>query len=328
MSAMPRRGALTLAGGLLATPRLRAQGFWNPTRPITLVVSFPAGGQTDFVARVIQPGLQIALGTPVVIDHRPGGAGNLGTEAVMGARPDGYTLLAGNVSPMTITPHTIDGMTVDPREMTPVGLAQQSSLVLCTAPSMQVSDLAGLRDWIARQAPGTIQYGSSGVGSLRHIAMELLRARLDLPAMTHVVYRGASHGSQDLAAGRFNLMFDAASIVAPALRANKVQGVLVTGRNRCPALPDIATAGQQGLRDFAFYAWTGLFAPRGTAPEIVTRLNTALNNVLAEPTTRDRLLGRGDEPGGGTPAALGEMMAQCYARWGEVVRANNIRAES
>jgi len=322
----------TLAMGLLAAPSVRAQGAWNPSRPITLVVGFPPGGRTDFAARLMQPGMQAALGVAVEIDNRGGAGGNIGTEAVMSARPDGHTILVGNISPMAINPHTIDGMTIDPREMRPIGLALQSSLILCAHPSTGVQDLAGLRAWIAAQPPGSVQYGSSGAGSLTHIAMELFRDRIGKPEMTHVPHRGSAAAKADFIAGRFSLMFDAASVVAPSLNANHLLGVLATGQTRNPALPDIATAEQQGLRDFTFYAWIGLFAPRGTPPEAISRINAALNAALnaarAEPATRQRMASRGDEPGGGTPEQMGQMMAQDYARWGEVVRANSIRAET
>ncbi len=328
MNAITRRGGLALAGTILSAPWVRAQGIWNPTRPITMIVGFPPGGQTDFAARVIQAGMQTALGVAVAIDNRGGAGGNIGTEAVMRSRPDGYTILAGNISPMAINPHTMDGMTIDPREMVPIGLALQSSLILATHPSMNVRNLAELRAWIAAQPRGSINYGSASAGSLSHIAMELFRDRLGKPEMTHVPYRGSGPAMADFIAGRFSLMFDGASVVAPFLQANQLRGVLATGRTRSPAFPDIATAEQQGLRDFAFYAWIGLFAPRGTPPEIVTRINAALNAALADPATRERMTSRGDEPGGGTAEDMGRMMAQDYARWGEVVRANNIRAES
>lgn len=328
MHAITRRGGLALAGTLLSAPWVRAQGIWNPTRPITMIVGFPPGGQTDFAARVIQTGMQNALGVAVAIDNRGGAGGNIGTEAVMRSRPDGYTILAGNISPMAINPHTMDGMTIDPREMVPIGLALQSSLILCTHPSMNVRNLAELRAWVAAQPRGSINYGSASAGSLTHIAMELFRDRIGKPEMTHVPYRGSGPAMADFIAGRFSLMFDGASVVAPFLQANQLRGALVTGRTRSPAFPDIATAEQQGLRDFAFYAWIGLFAPRGTPPEIVTRINAALNAALADPATRERMTSRGDEPGGGTAEDMGRMMAQDYTRWGEVVRANNIRAES
>jgi len=328
IQSLTRRATLALGGSLLAVPWVRAQGVWNPTRPITMIVGFPPGGQTDFAARVVQVGMQNALGVTVAIDNRGGAGGNIGTEAVMRARPDGYTILAGNISPMAINPHTMDGMTIDPREMMPIGLALQSSLLLCTHPSMNVRDLAGLRAWIAAQPRGSINYGSASAGSLTHIAMELFRDRIGKPDMTHVPYRGSGPAMVDFIAGRFSLMFDGASVVAPFLQANQLRGALATGRTRSPAFPGIATAEQQGLRDFAFYAWIGLFAPRGTPPEAITRINAALNAALADPATRERMTSRGDEPGGGTAEQMGQMMTQDYTRWGEVVRANNIRAET
>ncbi len=328
MGPMTRRAALAGAAGALATPHVRAQGVWNPTRPITMIVGFPPGGQTDFAARVIQNGMAAALGVPVAIDNRGGAGGNIGTEAVMRARPDGYTILAGNISPMAINPHTMDGMTIDPREMVAIGLALQSSLVLCTHPSMNVRNLAELRAWIAAQPRGSINYGSASAGSLTHIAMELFRERLGRPEMTHVPYRGSGPAMADFITGRFSLMFDGASVVAPFLQDNRLRGALVTGRDRSPAFPDIATAAQQGMQDFTFYAWIGLFAPRGTPPEAVARINAVLNAALADPATRERMTSRGDEPGGGTPQQMAQMMAEDYARWERVVRANNIRAES
>ncbi|MCX7374004.1 MAG: tripartite tricarboxylate transporter substrate-binding protein [Alphaproteobacteria bacterium] len=325
---MNRRHLLAATPVLLAAPHVRAQGTWVPTRPITMVVGFPPGGQTDFAARVVQTGMQNALGVAVTIDNRGGAGGNIGTEAVLRARPDGYTILAGNVSPMAINPHTMDGMTIDPREMAAIGLALQSSLILCTHPSMNVTNLAQLRAWIAAQPRGSINYGSASAGSLTHIAMELFRERLGRPDMTHIPYRGSGPAMADFIAGRFNLMFDGASVVAPFLQDNRLRGVLVTGRDRSPAFPDISTAAQQGMNEFTFYAWIGLFAPRGTPPEAITRINAALNAALADPATRERMTSRGDEPGGGTPADMARMMADDYARWQAVVRANNIRAES
>lgn len=332
MTRITRRGGLALAAAAFPAPLLtrglRAQGIWNPTRPITLVVGFPPGGQTDFAARVIQAGLQNALGVAVVIDNRAGAGGNLGTEAVMASRPDGYTILAGNISPMAINPHTMEGMTIDPREMAPIGLVLRSSLILCVHPSVNVRNLAELRAWIAAQPRGSINYGSSSAGSLTHIAMELFRERLGNPEMTQIAYRGSGPAMADFVAGRFSLMFDGASVVAPLVQAQQLRAVLATGRTRSPAFPDLATGEQQGLSDFAFYSWTGLFAPRGTPPEIVTRLNAALNSALSEPVARERITKRGDEPGGGGAERMAHIMAQDYARWGELVRARQIRVES
>jgi tripartite-type tricarboxylate transporter receptor subunit TctC len=324
--ALPRRAALLGAAGLAAAPGLaRAQAAW-PTRPVTVVVGFPPGGQTDFAARIVQPGLQTALGQGVVIDNRGGAGGNLGTDAVLRARPDGAILLAGNANPLTINPHTFQGMTIDPLRLTPIGLMLQSSLILCAHPSVPQGDLAALTAWLRAQPRGA-DYGSASAGSLSHVAMEMFRNRLGNPPIEHIPYRGSGPAMQDFIAGRFSLMFDGASVVAPFLKAGQLRGVLVTGERRIPAFPDIPTAAELGLQDFVFTAWIGLFGPPGLPAEIVQKANAALNQALQDPTTRERITTQGDEPGGGTPEQLGEMMRRDHRRWGEVVRANNIRAE-
>nr|WP_314074051.1 tripartite tricarboxylate transporter substrate binding protein [uncultured Roseococcus sp.] len=326
MSAIPRRSFLALASGACATPAL-AQGVWNPARPVTIVVGFPQGGRTDIACRLLLPGLQAALGVPVEIDNRAGEAGNLGTEAVMSAKPDGYTLLLGSVGPMTINPHTVEGMTLDPRELAPVGLAGRSSLVLCADPALGLRDLAGLKAYLAgRREP--LAYGSPGAGSLAHLAMEMLRQQLGRPAMAHTPSRGSAAALQDLLGGRTKLLFDNASAVIPALRRAKASGLLTTGLARCPALTEIATAQEQGLPDLAFYAWIGLFAPRRTAAPMIVRLNAALNAAVAEAGLRAHLTGRGDEPGGGTPEELARLMTVDYDRWGGLARASSIRTDA
>jgi len=319
-----RRAALGLGGALLATPAIHAQGTWNPTRPVTLIVGFPPGGRTDGVARHLQAGLAMALGVPVEIDNRPGAAGNAGTEAVMAARPDGTTILVGGTGPLAINPHVIDGMTVDPRELVPIGLASQTPLVLCVSPGSPLSDLAALRAYLAGKAPGAVEFGSTGTGSLPHLAMELLRARLGTPELTHVPARSARAALQDVRAGKVTMAFANVGTAMQPLAARQVNAILVTG----PALHAIATAEQQGLANFAFTAWLGLFAPRATPPEIVLRLNQALNATLAQPALRAHAAAHGEEPGGGLPSALAELLARDYDRWGAVARINNIRAET
>ncbi|WP_426959469.1 Bug family tripartite tricarboxylate transporter substrate binding protein [Muricoccus radiodurans] len=318
-------GAGLGAAAALATPHLALAQAW-PTRPITLVVGFPPGGQTDFAARIIQNGMAAALGQPVVVENRGGAGGNLGTEAVLRARPDGYTLLAGNSSPMAINPHTFPGMTINPLELTPIGLALQSSLLLCVHPSVQATNVQEFAAWIRQQRRGA-DYGVPAAGSLSHCAMELFRQRVGNPPMEMIPYRGSGPAMQDFIAGRFSAMFDGASVVAPFVRAGQVKGLLVTGEHRAPAFPDIPTATEQGLQDFAFVAWVGLYGPRGLPEEIVTRVNAALNTALQDATVKERITSQGDEPGGGTPQSFGETTRRDHARWGEVVRAANIKAE-
>lgn len=325
---LSRRGALLAglgAGGALSAPRLARAQAW-PSRPVTLVVGFPPGGQTDFAARVIQNGLSAALGQPVVIDNRAGAGGNIGTEQVLRARPDGYTLLACNTSPMAINPHTFPAMTINPLELTSIGLALQSSLILCVHPSVPAKDANELTAWIKGQSRG-VDYGVASAGSLSHCAMELFRARIGNPDMESIPYRGSGPAIQDFIAGRFSLMFDAASVVAPYVKAGQLRGILATGAHRSPAFPEIPTSAEQGLKDFTFTAWIGLSAPRGTPPEIIQKVNAALNTALKDPAVRDRITGQGDEPGGGTPEEFDAMVKRDHARWGEVVRASKITVE-
>jgi tripartite-type tricarboxylate transporter receptor subunit TctC len=326
---LPSSTRRSLLGGSLAlglaTPHLALAQSW-PTRPVTLIVGFPPGGQTDFAARVIQQGMSAALGQPVVIDNRGGAGGNIGTEAVLRARPDGYTLLAANSSSMAINPHTFPGMTIDPLELTSVGLALQSSLVLCLHPSVPAKTVQEFATWIRAQ-PGGMDYGTAAAGSMSHCAMELFRTRIGNPPMEMIPYRGSGPAMQDFIAGRFSALFDAASVVAPFLKSGQVRGLLVTGQQRAPAFPDIPTAAELGVQDFNITSWIGLSAPKGTPPEIIQRLNAALNTALADPTVRDRITGQGDEPGGGSAAEFDARVKRDHARWGEVARAANIRAD-
>ncbi len=333
----PSRRA-TLSGGLgaacaLAAPVLgspgtgRAQGAPWPTRPVTMVVGFPPGGQTDFAARVIHPGLSAALGQTVVIDNRGGAGGNLATEAVLRARADGYTLLVGREATQAINPHVFPGMTIDPLRLTPIGPMLQSSMVLCVHPSVPARNVQELAAWIKSQT-GRVDFGSPSVGSLSHLSMELFKNRIGNLPMEHVPYRGSGPAMQDFIAGRFSLMFDVASVVAPFLKANQIRGIMVASDRRIQAFPDIPTAAEQGLQDFIIVAWAGLFGPPSLPPEIVQKARGALTQALQEPAARERITGQGDEPGGNmTPEQLGELMRSDHARWGEVVRANNIRAE-
>jgi tripartite-type tricarboxylate transporter receptor subunit TctC len=263
----------------------------------------------------------------VVIDNRGGAGGNIGTEMVLRARPDGYTLLAANSSSMAINPHTFPRMTIDPLQLVSIGLILKSALILCVHPSVPARDVPEFAAWVRAQRQG-VNYGTPASGSMSHCAMELFRNRVGLPAMEHVPYRGSGPAMQDFIAGRLAAMFDGASVVAPFVKANQLRGFLSTGEKRIPAFPDIPTAAEAGVQDFIFTAWIGLFGPPGLPPEIVQKINAALNQAVKDETVRSRITDQGDEPGGGSAESLGETVKRDHARWGEVVKANNIRADS
>lgn len=321
-------GAAALGLATLAAPAAWAQAAW-PGKPVSLIVGFPPGGQTDFAARVLQGSLQTALGQAVIIDNKAGVNGNLAAADVMKSPADGYRLLVGNGS-MTIAAHVYTTLgIVDPRQLTPIGTMLQSALVLAVPASSPVKTYAQFVELVQSKGKGGqgIDYGTGGVGALPHVTMELLRERLGNPKMNHVPYKGSSPAMTDLIAGRLDAMFDASSVIAPFIKSGQLRALLVTSDKRVPAFPDVPTAAEAGLKDFHIVSFIGLYGPPGLPADIVAKANSALNTALKDPTVVKSITERGDEPGGGTAEQLGQMTRSQYKTWGEVVKANNIRAD-
>jgi tripartite-type tricarboxylate transporter receptor subunit TctC len=322
------RASAIVALGILAVPSAWAQSAW-PTKPVTMVVGFPPGGQTDFAARVALSSLQTALGQPVVIDNKPGVNGNIAAADVVKSPADGQKLLVGNGS-MTIAVHvqTSPGM-VDPRQLTPIGVMLQSALVLAVPATSPIKSYADFVKHVqAKNKDGKgIDYGTGGIGALPHVTMELLRDRLGAPKMNHVPYRGSAPALTDLIAGRLDAMFDATSVVAPFIKSGQLRPLLVTSDKRVPAFPDVPTAAEVGVKDFSIISFIGLYGPPGLSGDIVAKANAALNTALKDPAVVKGIADRGDEPGGGTAEQLATLTRNHHKMWGEVVKANNIRAE-
>ena len=321
-------GAAALGLAACIAPAAWAQTPW-PTKPVTLVVGFPPGGQTDFAGRVLLQGLQTSLGQAVIIDNKAGVNGNIGAVDVMKAPADGHKLLVGNGS-MTIAPHVYTTLgIIDPRQLTPIGVMLQSALVLAVPASSPVKTYADFVEQVKakNKAGKSVDYGTGGVGALPHVTMELLRERLGNPAMNHVPYKGSSPAMTDLIAGRLDAMFDATSVIAPFIKSGQLRPLLVTSEKRVPAFPDVPTAAEAGLKDFNVISFIGLYGPPNLPPEIVKKANTALNTALKDPTITKGILERGDEPGGGTAEQLQALTRNQYKTWGDVVKANNIRAD-
>ncbi|RZL89077.1 MAG: tripartite tricarboxylate transporter substrate binding protein [Variovorax sp.] len=321
-------GLSGLGAGMLPGFAL-AQGAW-PTKSITLVVGYPPGGQTDFAGRILTAGMQGSLGQSVVIDNKPGVNGNIATDFVLKAAPDGYRLLVGNGSNMVLNPHTYRNTPVaDPLKMTPIGLLLTSSLMLVVPASLPVKDLTEFIAWVkAQDKEGKIvDYASGGPGSLVQVAMELFRERIGKPKMSHVPYKGSSPAMTDLIAGRVPCMFDASSVVAPFLKSGQLKALMATGPKRVPAFPDVPTATEKGIKDFQVISFIGLYGPPGLNADIVKKVNTAMNSALKDANVQKTIADRGDEAGGGTPEQLDALTRNYYKLLGEVVKSNDIRAE-
>ncbi len=330
LPAARRRCALLALATLavLAAPAAWGQTAW-PSKPITLLVGYPPGGQTDFAGRVMLAGLQGALGQPVVIDNKAGVNGNLAAADVMKAQPDGHRLLVGNGS-MTIAAHVYTTLgIIDPRQLTPIGMMLQSALVLAVPASSPIKTYAQFVEHVKNKSKtgSGIDYGTGGVGALPHVTMELLRERLGGPKMSHVPYKGSSPAMTDLIAGRLDAMFDASSVMAPFIKSGQLRPLLVTSEKRVPAFPDVPTAAEAGLKDFTIISFIGLFGPPGLPADIVKKANTALNTALKDAVITKGILDRGDEPGGGSPEQLGTLTRNQYRTWGDVVKANQIKAD-
>lgn len=321
-------GAAALGLSSLAAPAAWAQAAW-PAKPVTLVVGFPPGGQTDFAGRVLTAGMQSALGQGVVIDNKAGVNGNIAAVDVMKAAPDGYRLYVGNGS-MTIAAHIYTQIgIVDMRQMTPIGTMLQSALVLAVPATSPIKTYADFVEHAKTRSKGGkgIDYGTGGVGALPHVTMELLRERIGKPEMNHVPYKGSAPALTDLIAGRLDAMFDATSVVAPFIKSGQLRPLLVTSDKRVPAFPDVPTAAEAGLKDFNIVSFIGLYGPPNLPADVVKNANAAMNTALKDPAVTKGILERGDEPGGGTPEQLGALTRNQFKTWGEVVKANNIRAD-
>jgi tripartite-type tricarboxylate transporter receptor subunit TctC len=320
---------VALAAGLSAVSSLaQAQSSW-PTKPVTFVVGYPPGGQTDFAGRVVVANMQRELGQPIVIDNRGGGGGNIGSDLVMQAAPDGYKLLVGN-GVITINPHTYRSTPmVDPLKFTPVGTLLTSGLVLVVPASSPVKDYKQFVQYIKDKAktPEGVNYGSSGAGSLTHVTMELLRERMGKPEMNHVPYKGTAAVAVDLIAGRVDALFDATSVISPFIKSGQMRALLVTSAKRVPALPDVPTAAEVGVKDFEIISFIGLYGPPNLPADIVKKANAAMNAALKDEAVRKSILDRGDEPGGGTAEDLGKLTQTHFKLWGGIVKANDIRVD-
>ena len=320
-----RRTFLAATAGALAAPSLaRAQGEY-PSRSITIVVPSPAGGGTDFSARLISDPLSRAFGVPVVVENRPGGNDVVGLNAVLQARPDGYTLLMGYCGTMTGraalgTLGQIDTV----RDFAPIGQVSDTPQLFVTHPSVPASTM---REFVAhaRQRPGEIAYASAGNGSLHHLSAELLKLRTGID-MLHVPYRGTGETIRDLVAGRVQFYLNSPPPLVPLVHDGRLRPLAVSSNERHPGLPDIPSAAEEGLPDLNMNVWFSLYAPRGT-PDGITRVLVArLNEVLADPALRQRAFEAGALVAPLSPEAITARMQREIANWSEVIRAANITA--
>ena len=323
---LPRRQFLQLAGAFASAPAFPqlASALDYPTRPVRLVVGFAAGGPNDISARLIGQWLSERLGQPFVIDNRPGASSNIGTEAVVRARPDGYTLLLVP-APAAINATLYDNLSFNfIRDIAPVAGIMRVPEVMMVNPSVPAKTLPEFIAY-AKANPGKINMASAGNGSMPHVAGELFKFMTGVD-MTHVPYRGGGPALIDLMGGQVQVMFEPTTSSIAYIRAGKLRALAVSTASRSAVLPDVPTVGEF-VPGYEASAWFGIGAPKNTPIEIIDKLNREINAGLADPKIKERLADLGGVPMPMTPVEFGKLIADETEKWSKVVKAAHIKAE-
>jgi tripartite-type tricarboxylate transporter receptor subunit TctC len=296
-----------------------------PTKAVRLIVTYPAGGGADTMARLIAPRLGEALGQPVVVENRGGASGTIAADLVAKSAPDGHTLML-DATNHAVNPSLLAKMPYDPdKAFAPVTLLALFPNVVLVHPSNPVSSI---KDLIARikSEPGKSAFASSGNGSAQHLAAELFRQRAGLE-MVHVPYKGGGPALIDVMGGQVPLYFGNMASALPHVKNGKLKALAITGSRRSPAAPDLPTVAESGMPGYQVYEWNAIFAPAGTPPAIVNRLQAEIAKVVKIPEVRDRMLALGGEIVASSPADLGAWVREQTTSWRLVVKAANIKAE-
>jgi len=303
---------------IATAPVVQASAQTYPSRPITLVVPFPAGSTTDLVGRILSEELSKVAGQQVVIDNRGGAGGSVGTEAVARAEPDGYTLLMGTIGTHSINPAVYAKINYDPiADFAPIIQFGTAPNVLVVNPDLPVKSVKELIAYV-RERPGKVNYASSGNGTSNHLSGAMFAAREGLKA-THVPYRGGAQAITDLLRGEVQFMFYHYLPLLPHIAEGKLRALAITSEKRIDALPDVPVMKEAGMNDFEVSAWFGVWAPAKTPPELVAKLNATIAGIINSPEVKKRLMIQGIDPVNGSPADLLALNKAELARWSKAV---------
>ncbi|MCG2591874.1 tripartite tricarboxylate transporter substrate binding protein [Ramlibacter sp. XY19] len=306
----------------LACAAAFAQGAW-PTRPVTLVVPFPPGGGTDTGARIIAEQLSRKWGQPVLVDNKGGAAGQIGADIVAKAKPDGYTILMGNIGTQAINPSLYPKMPYDPdKAFAPITLVAELPLAMMinpNVPAKTVKEFVAL----AKSQPGKLSYSSSGAGGGPHLAAEMFKDATGA-FILHVPYRGGGPAIGDLLAGHVQLSFMTVLEASGNIKAGKLRALAVTSDKRVSALPDVPTLAESGLPGFNSISWIGLLAPAGTPKDIVDKIAADTRELVVREDVKEKLVGLGAVPAGTTPAQFTTLIDNDRKRYAQIIRERKI----
>jgi tripartite-type tricarboxylate transporter receptor subunit TctC len=326
---MHRRSALQLAAASalwpFATFATHGQDKY-PSKTITWICPYAAGGSTDSRARQIARLMQATLGQTIIVDNKAGGGGNIGTEAIARARPDGYTIGMGNFAPLAVNQALFRKIAFDPfNDIVPILLLERGPLVLMVrkdSPFASVGDIVAA----AKARPGTLSYASAGIGGTHHLSGALFEHAAGI-AMIHAPYKSGAAGAQDLMGGQVNMMFEQMYAAMPSIKGGLLRPLAITSKLRSPLLPDVPTMAEAGYAAVEVQNWQGIVGPKGLPAEIVKILNAAGNKALQDPEQREKMLAQGNEIGGGTPEQFAALIRAEAPRWARVVMDAKIEPE-
>jgi len=320
-----RRAALALAAASLLAVAATAQAETWPARPIRLIVPFPAGGGTDIIARELTNKLT-SYGYTFVVDNKPGSGGNLGVDAAAKAAPDGYTLVLGQTSNLAINPTLYSKLPYDPvKDLTPISLVATSPLVIVAGTATPFKTLDDLVK-AAKAKPESINFASSGNGTVSHLAMESFQKAANIK-LTHIPYKGAAQGITDVISGQVQLYVSSVPTLQAHIKSGKMHPLAITSLQRAPELPQVPTVAESGYKGFESITWFGIVGPAGLSKDIVAKLNADINKALQDPTLKQKLAGQGADVQGSSAADFAKLIRDDIPRWGKLVKDSGAKVD-
>ncbi len=297
-----------------------------PSKPINFIVPYGAGGGADSRSRQICNLLSVELGQPVIVENKAGAGGNIGTDFIAKANPDGYTIGMGNFAPLAVNKALFKVLRFDPiNDLTPIVLIDKGPLILTVNPNSPYKSVHDIVN-AAKSKPGVLTFASGGIGGTHQLSAELFKQSAGID-MIHVPYKSGAAAVTDLLSGNVDLMFEQMYSAKPNIDANKLRAIAITSKNRSPLLPNVPTFAESGFPKVEVLNWQGFIAPKGTPKEIVMKINLAVNKILKEQSVRDLIQSQSNEVGGGTPEDFANLIKTESIKWTEVVRQGNIKAD-
>ncbi len=321
-----RRSIIQLGAAALGAPLLAYAQDKYPSKPINWVCPYAAGGNADSRSRQVAKVMSTLLGQPIIIDNKAGAGGNIGTEAIARAKPDGYTIGMGNFAPLAVNHALFKKLNFNPfTDLVPILLIEKGPLILMVradSPYKSVKDLVAA----AKAAPGKLSYASGGIGGTHHLSGALFEHAAGID-MIHTPYKSGSAGATDLMGGQVHMMFEQMYSAMPAIKGGKLRALAITSKTRSPLAPDIPTMAEQGYPEVEVLNWQGLIGPKGMPADLIKQLNAIGNKALQDPDLKEKILSQGNEVGGGTPEQFAALIKAEAPRWAKVVRDAKIEPE-